>query len=1110
LHKLRSNPELASLDDRYPLRHLPEHLHRANRSSDLHALLTCQKSPAESPGSLWADLHDRAGTLNEYLTQVNLARRVIEHETDASISNGRPANSLATEMTYAILGANVVSRSSAIPGPLNKALLRAGSWDPERALAHAQRQHDPAKRANTLTSLIPHLPDAGQAAQARADALAAVTSIQNESQKAEALKALADHLTSSELDHALHVALAIDDDFYRAKALAGLAPFLSPIQRDSAIEATATINPFLNSRAEVLIGLAPYLSPVQLDAALQAAETISDDWYRAKAFTQLLPYLNGSARDRALRSGLQAATAITDKKLLSKILAPLAAGLGGDYQDRAINQALKAATAIEKEEDRGEALADVVSALGAVRPGWGLGIATTIGDDWYRAWALTELLPNLDGEKREGALSQAIEAAARTEDPELRSRAFARLGPYLSGPARDRILDQALDAVPAIVIKLSRAAILATLAPNLSTVQLGRAAQIATEIDGDFYRAWALTELGVYANGASQKQILDKALEATTKLHGGARVSATADLAPHLDPAQLDQALQAATGMWDEESRLETLAALAPDLSATQLEQALNATTTFEDENPLTDTLIGLAPHLNGPARESVLDRALAAAIALKEPECRAMALAGLAPYLNAGQLNTALQAAAAIMPAWRYRKTALTGLVPYLSGPAQSYAVSQALQEQIEELSGVVWDTTALTVLAPHLNSTQLEQALQAVIMTKFRDHWVDALPRLAPYLSAVQVNRLLETTIADGNEDDRAWMLNVLAPYLATAQLDRALESATAIRSDRSLSWALTGFGHVANPERGMETCIGLAPYLSSIQLDKALQTTMMMGKESYRFQSLVGMISYLKDGQLDQAVESASTFESAGWRAVALSHLASHVNDRSRERVLELALEAAAATNDQDRADALANIIPHLKTAQLNRALELVDTFKLEWPRLQTLTCLVPHLYGPEKDRILDHTLHYASIYPEEKIRAEALVGLATQLDAAQLDQALQVVVTIKNEEHRTEGLAGFAPYLTIDQIDNAAAAVLDLSSKFGIIASSSIFARVCILAEEMPAQRIVDTIRRFYYFLPPFNLLLKATVASAAATAKCGGPEVIAHELKIILQVLCHDG
>ena len=225
LSALRAAPDLADQDDRYALRHLPAHLDHVDRHDDLRALITSH-GPDSPLGSAWADAHDRAATLDSYLAVIGLARATAERNTNALIAAGLPASSLAEETEYALITANLISHSTAIPVALLESLARSGTWDYTQALAHAMRHHEPVMRAAALIAIIPGLHVPEQASQARDHALSAVASIGDEQTRVKLLAELGPLLDGPQLESALTIAIQMRTALFRAQAITSLAPRL--------------------------------------------------------------------------------------------------------------------------------------------------------------------------------------------------------------------------------------------------------------------------------------------------------------------------------------------------------------------------------------------------------------------------------------------------------------------------------------------------------------------------------------------------------------------------------------------------------------------------------------------------------------------------------------------------------------------------------------------------------------------------------------------------------------------------------------------------------------------------------------------------------------------
>lgn len=280
----------ARVDDRYPLRHLAEHLESAGRVDDLHHLLSVQHDPgAGRLFNVWFAAHNGAGTLDDYLDSVALARHDYEVRTDQALALGHPAATLSGEIRYALITASVTSQTDDLPIPLLTRLLTTNAWGPDRVLAHARRITTPPDRAEALASIAPHLAPALRS-QALDYALSAITAITDDSVAADTLTAVGPHLYPHQLNLALNAAIQIARERYRARALAGLASRLLSNHLELALETAAALDDN-DARAEALAGLAPHLSADQLTMALAAAEDMAWELPRAQTLAALAPYL---------------------------------------------------------------------------------------------------------------------------------------------------------------------------------------------------------------------------------------------------------------------------------------------------------------------------------------------------------------------------------------------------------------------------------------------------------------------------------------------------------------------------------------------------------------------------------------------------------------------------------------------------------------------------------------------------------------------------------------------------------------------------------------------------------------------------------------------------
>lgn len=464
LPALAESPQLAEVDDGYPLRHLATHLADAARWNELHHLLTATHTTSAATTNVWFAAHDHCDTIDDFLDDVALAARHAAACTDAEVNAGRPALTLGREILYALMAASTRSMPGNVSPDLLKLLVTVHVWPPAHAYRHACRLVDPARRAEALTELAPYLPETlrGQAIE---QAFAAATAVPNEYTQAEVLSGFAPHLPDTLHEQALAAATAIDNRTAQAKALTALAPHLPDTLRNRATEqalVTATAIPNEYLRAEALTDLAPHLPAALHERAFAAATAIRTEHARARALAGLAPHLSGTLRNQAIDHALAAATAIRDEKARAGALTALAPHLPDAPRTRAIEQILAAPTTVGYEYSQAASLTALAPHLPETLHEQALAFATGFRNEDARTWALTGLAPHLPNTLIHRALSVAVSSARRavpaiaqrveTALPDLSAGSvIALVRETLNQPSRSDVLNGLTSMLPALV-----------------------------------------------------------------------------------------------------------------------------------------------------------------------------------------------------------------------------------------------------------------------------------------------------------------------------------------------------------------------------------------------------------------------------------------------------------------------------------------------------------------------------------------------------------------------------------------------------------------------------------------------------------------------------------
>ena len=319
------------------------------------------------------------------------------------------------------------------------------AWEREQALRDgrkvAQEIEDGDERGWALAGLAPYLPDS-----MLQEGIDAAQEVQGRGSRAAALIRLTPRLAAhGHPEEALKVAKTIDDEYLQAEALSALAPHLTPPLLKDALDAARKIwNE--GSRAEALAGLARHLPPEKqaqvLQEAVAAARSIQEKWTRAEALTRLLAHLPAPP-------GSRGAGAVSERESVLK-------------------DALQATRGIEDQDSQVRALIELAPYLPKVHLGRVLASAQAIRNERYRVWSLTQFIPLLPEQEQKKVILEAIKTAREIDDPGDQAEALAGLTPHLPAAEQARILHTTLSVAREIDDPGDRPRVLAALAPHLT------------------------------------------------------------------------------------------------------------------------------------------------------------------------------------------------------------------------------------------------------------------------------------------------------------------------------------------------------------------------------------------------------------------------------------------------------------------------------------------------------------------------------------------------------------------------------------------------------------------------------------------------------------------
>jgi hypothetical protein len=875
----------------------------------------------------------------------------------------------------------------------------------DRAVQAADAITDKATRARALTGLASAVA-AEQRYALLTRALAAATAISRGSvsldpnggpERARALVDLASHLPDDLLDQALSSALEISDESPRADAVAGLAPYLP----DALLARVLTALPdFTYHIAQVLAGVAPYVSESLAKKAIAIADASGDDKSRAEALLPLAPYLSE-----------ELLTWVANSTVLSTSAAPVP-------EEHPAELRLEDLLAEQKlEEHRAEHIVKLAPHLPADLYARVVGVTSALKDNGLRAETLAHLVPYASADQRSGLLSRALAALAASNPLFEHSRTTSVLGALAPQLPAD-LLAKALDMVVAVQPERERAQALVTLAPYLPVDLIALALTAATTLKDDKVRAHALAGLAPHAPSGQRQAMLEQAVAAASVTTDAAyRARVLGQLAAHASPEQqhpvLTDAVNAVGAISDERARAAAVTELAPRLPADLLDRALGIAVAITGDTDQATALGGLAPYL--PAE--LLRAALIRATELPAPWTRIDALVPFVPYLSADQRTAVLMeiaASTAALPAMYgdfLRVKATTAMAPYLREEALVKAAAAAGDLELPESRAKVLTALASNIPTDRKKSV-FKQALADVAAIKGDDTQVSALSELTAQLPADMLPRALLGATALRRLESRLKALVTLAAHLHAhpALLAQVVTVVTSVDQESPRATALAR----------------LARYLPADQLDRALASATAMQKGDAKTTALAGLMPYLNADQQSVALPQAfavAKAANAAARAVGYAAVSVYLPDDMREFLLGEALTAATMTQEDIRADALANLAPHLSPDLLARAITAAAAIQDEDKRAVALGSLAPYADATQLARAIAARPGSRNNLLQAAVSARTSNGLSAD------DRAACVEVI-------RAGITGANHYEIVIAIGSAASAIAEIAGAAAI--------------------------------------------------------------------------
>lgn len=868
LPRLR-DPQRATTDAGYGVRHFVAHLQAAARDEELPALLMAEWPSESQPLNAWYEAHAQAGDHARYLTDVARALQVARTATDRALQGGQLAVTAGDEYGYALLAGSIRSHSACVPPELRTALVRHGVWSSARALADARALTDPGKRARALGALAPALAGAASA-HACEESLAAASHVANEYSRSDVFVELAADLSSDHVtemfqaarhftsDHArgrvwaclamrlsdddvcdaLRASDRIVDEYSRAYVLRALIPRLDAGQVSQVLKATSQFTQEY-ARANVLVPLAPRLNADQVSGVVKAAEQFDGEHARTRVLAALAARLSEDQISAMLDATGQFSSAFARATMLAALAEHVPTPRGYDV----VSDALAAARAIADEFRRVEAMAALAGQLTDDQVSEELLAARKFTDEFWRANAVVALAARLDDEQ----VADELAAARRFKNSNTYGVVLKALAARLG---RDQITRE-VHFARQLADNGSRAHALSALAPGLDPDQLGEILDAARDI-AEYARGEVLGAIAGRLGRNEACKALDVARRCGDAL---ARADALGALAHLLDDGQVIETLHASYELRDEYAGARVVAALAQHLTDDQVSDALRTCQRFANEPARGVVFAALAGRLT----DAQIKKVLPSARAFTNQRWRARVLESMLARLSTDQIGEELQDALRI-PNESVRADMLTVLAEHVDGVRVSDVLDSVRDNASEWERGHL-----LAALGARLNDEEVRHALEVARQFGDESARAEALVGLAARLNGDEVSIVLEGAREMTGEWRRARVLVALADQLDADLRDQVLAEALetlqqmglpmlrvgvlkerAMRlDDAQISAELSAAEHIVDETMRADVLLGLAERLSDAQMNDALLQALSLVSRKDRVRAVGGLL-------------------------------------------------------------------------------------------------------------------------------------------------------------------------------------------------------------------------------------------------------------------------
>lgn len=539
--------------------------------------------------------------------------------------------------------------------------------------------------------------------------------------------------------------------------------------------------------------------------------------------------------------------------------------------------------------------------------------------------------PELIGALLEKSLwptTAALGYASLIKNTKRRAQAFVCLVNLVSEQIKNRVLQEALEAISKVDEEADQVSLLRTIAPQLSTAVMSQAMAITL--------------------GFSQKPHMVEALLC---------------LAPRLSNIQVEQVVQAARKLKDDDLRsefLRTMAAIHPVTLIQKLHTSLGETDAWER----TWIMLGASDSLAGDAKQKVLEDLLNTinTIDIHSGRLELMFLI-IDRFDSSRQTTIANEVYADILDLHQplQKAKALSKLAIFMRGNKRKEVVQQAILA-IQTLSSETWQAKCMAWLAPTLDLAQQSVAISLAMEFSDESMQVKTLAALIPHLSEPFREHAISALYDIDDPFEKALGAAQVAEFLSEAHIELILYLLS--EEELSTTWRYS-------------LLRDFAPYLNPMQRDYIIDNIPYQSSPLEELSTYAALVPY-SSGAKEKLISSFKSIRIDDWRwfdddEELFHYLGEIIKFSDQITTMQITESILNWPNNATKLKFLHLISPNLSATQLERITELIFSWDNKEQKLEAISSIAAYVPAP----LLRRMLQEAQVIGDDTARQQLLL-------------------------------------------------------------------------------------------------------------------------------------